>query len=265
MEISVDLACGQCGYNLRGLRADARCPECAFPISESIEIVRTPVRPEELARLREGLSLLMRCVGGVALVFLAAVAAIEFLGSAQVGGTAVAPLVGWGYLIATTALVGVAALAMRWCRPSRAARAVAWALALTIGVRMAFLCCHAGRRPEVFLAPATTFLLAASAGVFLGGLRRVAPRLRVGASPWLPLPLVLLAAEATVSSISDLPTPAVARGSYFLVNTLTLAVSFVVLWRSRSRLARAVPSALLPGPQAGAGEKRSSAVIACRA
>ncbi|MCI0365823.1 MAG: serine/threonine protein kinase [Phycisphaerales bacterium] len=35
--ISTDLMCVRCGYQLRGTRADGRCPECATPVSESTD------------------------------------------------------------------------------------------------------------------------------------------------------------------------------------------------------------------------------------
>jgi hypothetical protein len=34
--IDADTFCSQCGYNLRGLRSDGRCPECGLSIAESI-------------------------------------------------------------------------------------------------------------------------------------------------------------------------------------------------------------------------------------
>ncbi|MHC5001665.1 MAG: hypothetical protein ACYTJ0_00940 [Planctomycetota bacterium] len=37
-----DLACMGCGYNLRGLAASGRCPECALPVAESLYLVREP-------------------------------------------------------------------------------------------------------------------------------------------------------------------------------------------------------------------------------
>jgi hypothetical protein len=33
--VAADLACRRCGYNLRTLRADANCPECALPVAAS--------------------------------------------------------------------------------------------------------------------------------------------------------------------------------------------------------------------------------------
>jgi hypothetical protein len=35
-ELTEDRACVSCGYNLRGLRSDGRCPECAAPIARSL-------------------------------------------------------------------------------------------------------------------------------------------------------------------------------------------------------------------------------------
>ena len=44
-----DLPCAGCGYNLRGLSADARCPECAFPIPESLAAHRAGACPLRLS------------------------------------------------------------------------------------------------------------------------------------------------------------------------------------------------------------------------
>jgi hypothetical protein len=38
--IARDIPCVSCGYDLRGLYRDGRCPECAHPVSESVEIWR---------------------------------------------------------------------------------------------------------------------------------------------------------------------------------------------------------------------------------
>jgi hypothetical protein len=39
--VAVNLLCDQCGYNLRTLATDARCPECSYPVAETL-------RPDDL-------------------------------------------------------------------------------------------------------------------------------------------------------------------------------------------------------------------------
>ena len=34
--VTADIACRRCGYNLRGLPVDGRCPDCAMPIAASV-------------------------------------------------------------------------------------------------------------------------------------------------------------------------------------------------------------------------------------
>src|SRR3954452_20569191 len=51
-EISNDRQC-QCGYNLRGLTFDHRCPECGRPAAESVRfVVRVSPPRDEAERLR---------------------------------------------------------------------------------------------------------------------------------------------------------------------------------------------------------------------
>ena len=49
--IREDHACVGCGYNLRGLPFDHRCPECGKPCAESVRFVVkfVPVTDEEMA------------------------------------------------------------------------------------------------------------------------------------------------------------------------------------------------------------------------
>ncbi len=37
-----DVACAQCGYNLRGLKARGRCPECGRPVGDSLYLLTKP-------------------------------------------------------------------------------------------------------------------------------------------------------------------------------------------------------------------------------
>lgn len=72
--IQQDVACKRCGYNLRGLREDGLCPECATPIGRSVtgDLLRF-ADPGWVGRVAFGLdllvfgiviALLLGCVGG---------------------------------------------------------------------------------------------------------------------------------------------------------------------------------------------------------
>lgn len=45
-EMSADLVCHRCGYNLRAHAEDAKCPECSEPVAESRRAALIPRRPE---------------------------------------------------------------------------------------------------------------------------------------------------------------------------------------------------------------------------
>ena len=64
-QIDQDLTCVTCGYNLRGLSPDGRCPECGELISKTISGVRPPL-PSGYRMAR--LALLTLCAGGWCLV-----------------------------------------------------------------------------------------------------------------------------------------------------------------------------------------------------
>ena len=56
--IEVDTECIHCGYNLRGLTNEGRCPECGSPVDDSLRgnLLRH-ADPDWLDRLRFGASL----------------------------------------------------------------------------------------------------------------------------------------------------------------------------------------------------------------
>ena len=76
-DIATDLECRACRYNLRGLAADARCPECNTSIADSLRSDRVHFAPDEwLRRLHWALRL---ACGGVFLVGLTAAALVMLL------------------------------------------------------------------------------------------------------------------------------------------------------------------------------------------
>lgn len=75
--VADDLACVHCGYNLRGLAYDHRCPECAKPVAGSLRgDVLKHADPDWLAKVRFGCGLklwnivfgILAGIAGVALV-----------------------------------------------------------------------------------------------------------------------------------------------------------------------------------------------------
>jgi hypothetical protein len=55
--IDYDLACHGCGYNLRTMALDGRCPECNEAVAESLKALDLARSPEWLGRIRAGLAL----------------------------------------------------------------------------------------------------------------------------------------------------------------------------------------------------------------
>ncbi len=84
--IEVDTACLHCGYNLRGLRADGRCPECGSPIGRSVlgnylrcsdvSWLQTVGRGTTAKLWAIGLSIVLGFIGGFAGALGAAVEAV---------------------------------------------------------------------------------------------------------------------------------------------------------------------------------------------
>jgi hypothetical protein len=47
-EINLDVPCASCGYNLRGLSSDGKCPECGASVARSLEIHLNPIAPTQV-------------------------------------------------------------------------------------------------------------------------------------------------------------------------------------------------------------------------
>jgi hypothetical protein len=47
-EINIDVPCASCGYNLRGLAGDGRCPECGASVARSLETHLNPIAPAQV-------------------------------------------------------------------------------------------------------------------------------------------------------------------------------------------------------------------------
>ena len=81
-DVSQDMPCLGCGYNLRGLRSDGRCPECGKPVRHTLDGDLLSFGPRAyLRKLRRGVLLLL----------------IAFMGSALDGGMG---LLSYGVLLA---------------------------------------------------------------------------------------------------------------------------------------------------------------------
>jgi hypothetical protein len=57
--IDRDLLCAQCGYDLRGLDAGGRCPECGSAVALTLGRERNRISPSGLRRLRRGAAMML--------------------------------------------------------------------------------------------------------------------------------------------------------------------------------------------------------------
>ena len=114
--IAADVPCIQCGYNLRGLDFEGRCPECDQPISASVDDLLLARRR---AQADSGLPLLFFTLG--AFVF-------TMFGFAS--GFFAALLIGFS----THPFIGLAALRLLRNRPYRHGWAAVCALLISCGV-----------------------------------------------------------------------------------------------------------------------------------
>lgn len=88
--VTDDVRCARCGYELRGLAVNQRCPECAAPVQNSMQAEMLDfAAPEFLDRLMRG-ALLARISAIVALCTVA-ITAVLFIVALAVGITSGAP------------------------------------------------------------------------------------------------------------------------------------------------------------------------------
>jgi len=134
--ITTDIPCLHCGYRLRGLDIDTRCPECGEPVRDSTHLWREDVDITLLPWIRQELSNTLTAIfltfGAIAAGFL-----LQFIGIA-----AVAVLVGGvAILMPIISLIFAAQFIARVheFRPSRVARALVPILCIMAITAMALL------------------------------------------------------------------------------------------------------------------------------
>jgi len=111
-----DLRCDRCGYRLRGLQPDGRCPECSLAIAATVEALRAK-REARQSGLRPRYGVLILLLIGYALanilcVWLVAEGAIRAFDGVLWFFTLTGPILGVVLLLAYQAFAG--ARRLRW-------------------------------------------------------------------------------------------------------------------------------------------------------
>jgi len=236
--IGFDLCCS-CGYNLRGLKTSARCPECNRPVSAALDLAekcKVNLTQEQLESLKQGTLTLSALIICVAAVFLTAMLLFEGFRS---------PWVGHLFLFGCAAMSMTAAARLKGFTsrlfPSVAALALSCILILravlgTVGLM------PAGGLPWPQL---TAVMLAFAAALFLRELGCITGALNQSGHSrscrQTALKVVALSVIAGTLSIFGLPTPFAASGLPFLANMVTLASTLWLLRIVRRDLKEAVP------------------------
>ncbi len=88
-----DVPCLNCGYNLRGLQEDGRCPECGTPVERSLKgNLLIYSSPEHVASLHTGVFLILAGIIVQILTYIGSIVALGVLatqsGGARLGGGA---------------------------------------------------------------------------------------------------------------------------------------------------------------------------------
>ena len=134
--IDFDIFCVSCGYNLRGLHANGRCPECGAEITSSLDrAIEDYVRPIDSAwavQIRDGAIL---SIVSFILIIALSLAPTSFFELRHPGRTVLLSLASGWWVLAWYAVLKVSRLEPT--APIRQAR-IAWALRLSSAVYSIF-------------------------------------------------------------------------------------------------------------------------------
>lgn len=237
-EISIDLNCIGCGYNLRGLSADGRCPECGEPVETTL---RRSASPKQLAQLRDA----AQALGWFLVLITPVVTACAIL---RMGG-----------LVATLACAGGLTVPLAWigllgCGRECFGRLGMWKSGLItfamIGGVMIFITVGGGLN-DPFVAIACAVLLGAAAVVaapfWIAELAAVVARhvgrprkakwFAVSQIPaWAALAIAVLAMLATTQRSSPAVILATVTGVLVAASLLLSGVGLILLARKLPKL-----------------------------
>lgn len=247
MRINVDMACVGCGYNLRTLAVNGRCPECGRRVGDSIERYVTTFSVQELSLLKRRNMLLVLCIASVWAFFLCALLVHELLAP---------PFVAPCYFTCIT-LSGLVACIIAWPPPTGVWTRVALAaMTAALAVRTVLVWAQS-HTYDLHLSVAVMLLLSVGLGTYLLYLRSALPFDRVGVSAGVFLTFVVMAALGAVMAPLNLPTEHAVRGLPVFVNFVLLVAGLASLVRTNAGLAQLVPSSHLTavGNQEDQGRK----------
>jgi hypothetical protein len=237
--IAADLACRECGYNLRTASSAGRCPECGSPVVDSVRHYYTWYAPAARYRsLAAGARLLAFCLGATVialflnLTLVATSAHNDLTGFLIVAWVMVIPLLTLGGLITLTR--GEHRKPGGEAEGFSARRLVRWLLALTPVLFAAFVAFAVNGSSSQWLAVGAAILFLASlvsiAVVLVRHIHNLVKSLESQPLDRLLrialLTVVLTAVASAAAAVSDM-----LRGpSTFLVIALAVGASSAVCW-----------------------------------